>query len=160
MPEPAIVHQVGKVDSWALNPGRRRNMQANRSRDTRPELAVRRLLHARGLRFRVCFRPVTTSRLTADIVFTRAKVAVFVDGCFWHGCPVHYKSPQRNSEYWATKIVKNQERDARLDALLLNDGWALIRAWEHESANVVADRVEATVRIRSRAPAASVRVES
>src|SRR4051812_11803342 len=93
-------------DSWASSPGRRRNMQANRSRDTRPELAVRRLLHSQGLRYRVAIAPEPGLRRKADIVFTRTRVAVFIDGCFWHGCPEHGRSVfQHNIDYWPDKIA-------------------------------------------------------
>ena len=133
-------------DSWAKDPGRRRNMQANRSRDTKPELRLRRILHARGLRYRANNRPLPGFRLTADIVFSRAKVAVFVDGCFWHGCPEHYRKPAINQDYWEPKLLKNVARDGIADATLLSEGWIVIRAWEHEDAEKVADRVEAAVR--------------
>ncbi|WP_345390603.1 hypothetical protein [Nonomuraea salmonea] len=78
-------------------------MKANRSRDTRPELALRRAVHALGLRYRVASRPLPELRRTADMVFTKAKVAIFMDGCFWHGCPEHHTSAVRNSDYWAQK---------------------------------------------------------
>ncbi|GAA4361934.1 very short patch repair endonuclease [Angustibacter luteus] len=132
--------------SWALNPGRRRNMQANTRRDTKPELRLRSELYRRGLRFRVCHRPLASARYTADVVFTRARVAVFVDGCYWHGCPEHYKEPRTNTGYWAPKIARNRERDALVDGLLLLEGWTVIRVWEHEPVEDIADRVEAAVR--------------
>lgn len=84
--------------------------------------------------------------MTADIVFTRAKVAVFVDGCFWHGCPEHYQRPAINQGYWRPKLEQNLARDAIADAALLAEGWTVIRAWEHEDPEVVADRVETAVR--------------
>ena len=132
-------------DSWAMNPGRRRNMQANRSRDTKPELRLRSILHRRGMRFRVAHMPLSGVRWTADVVFTRAKVAVFVDGCFWHGCPEHFKLPTRNENYWAPKVNRTRERDAEFDRLLRDAGWVVIRVWEHEPVDVVADLVDATV---------------
>jgi DNA mismatch endonuclease (patch repair protein) len=132
--------------SWALNPGRRRNMQANRSRDTKPELRIRSLLHARGLRFRVNRRPLPEVRLTADIVFTRARVAVFVDGCWWHKCPEHYKPPGRNADYWLPKVERNVRRDLEIDQLLREAGWTVIRAWEHQDPAEVADWAESAVR--------------
>lgn len=134
------------AESWALNAGRRRNMQANRNRDTKPELRLRRLLHARGLRYRVATRPLPEARWTADIVFTRAKVAVFVDGCYWHGCPEHFSAPKRNPEYWGHKIEKNRERDRKFSEVLENAGWTVIRAWEHEDPADVAVHVERVVR--------------
>lgn len=99
-------------ESWASTPGTRLSMQSNRGRDTSPEMAVRRRLHALGLRFRVSIRPLPNIRRTADIVFTRRKVAVFIDGCFWHGCPEHYQAPVRNGDFWLQKRERNRERDA------------------------------------------------
>lgn len=107
-------------------------MQSNRGRDTSPELVVRRRLHALGFRYRVSVRPIRNVRRTADIVFTRAKLAVFIDGCFWHGCPEHYQAPARNAEFWLAKRLRNQERDAETDATLASDGWRSLRIWEHE----------------------------
>lgn len=118
--------------SWASTPGTRASMQSNRGRDTAPELAIRRRLHAMGLRYRVSVRPVPNLRRTADIVFTRARIAVFVDGCFWHGCPEHYQAPVRNSDFWLTKRKRNRERDAETDAALSAAGWTPLRFWEHE----------------------------
>jgi DNA mismatch endonuclease (patch repair protein) len=118
--------------SWAVSPGRRRNMQANRSRDTKPELALRRLLHARGMRYRVATRPLPELRRTADIVFRRARVAVFVDGCYWHGCPEHYRVPRQHTGYWSAKIAMNVDRDRDTDVRLHEAGWKVLRFWEHE----------------------------
>ena len=126
-------------------PGVRRSMQGNRSRDTKPELALRSILHARGLRYRVNLRLLGT-RHTADVVFTRAKVAVFVDGCWWHGCPEHYVRAKTNTAYWHTKIERNVARDAKVAALLSEAGWTVVRAWEHEDPQAVAERVERAVR--------------
>ena len=120
-------------------------MQGNRSRDTKPELLLRSLLHARGLRYRVNHRLLGT-RYTADVVFTRARVAVFVDGCWWHKCPEHYKEPKSNTRYWLPKVDRNVARDAKVDALLDDAGWTVVRAWEHEDPVAVADRVERVVR--------------
>ena len=128
-------------DSWASSPGRRRNMQANRSRDTKPELEVRRALHQLGLRYRVAIAPEPSLRRRADIVFTRARVAVFIDGCFWHGCPEHGRATfNHNAEYWPTKIAANMARDADTTVKLDQAGWHVLRYWEHEdAAEVVAD---------------------
>jgi DNA mismatch endonuclease (patch repair protein) len=93
-------------------------MLGNRSRDTGPELLVRRALHARGLRFRVDLRPEPTLRTRADIVFTRRRIAVYIDGCFWHGCPVHGTSPKANADYWTPKLARNVERDRESTAAL------------------------------------------
>src|SRR4051794_22724785 len=105
--------QPKETRSWASSPGVRRGMQANRSRDTQPELAVRRALRARGVRgYRVDFPPLPQVRRRADVVFTRQRVVVMIDGCFWHGCPDHYVRSKTNTEYWGSKIARNRERDA------------------------------------------------
>lgn len=129
-------------------PGTRKSMQGNRSRDTRPELALRSLLHRRGLRYRVAARPLPGVRRTADIVFTRAKVAVFVDGCFWHRCPLHYREPASNVGYWREKARRNVERDRETDALLAAAGWAVVRVWEHEGVSGAAERIAQLVAAR------------
>ena len=123
---------AGGSESWASSPGTRASMRSNKGRDTSPELTIRRRLHAAGMRFRVSGRPVPTVRRTADIVFTRAHVAVFVDGCFWHGCPEHYQAPVRNAEFWIEKRRRNRERDAETDAVLRAAGWTVLRFWEHD----------------------------
>jgi DNA mismatch endonuclease (patch repair protein) len=122
-------------------------MQANRSRDTTPELAVRRLLHARGLRYRVDYRPVGGVRRRADIVFTRQRVAVFIDGCFWHGCPEHgSRTFKTNADYWVPKIARNMARDLDTATQLKAAGWQVLRFWEHDDPATVADAVEAATR--------------
>jgi DNA mismatch endonuclease (patch repair protein) len=117
-------------------------MRRNPRRDTRPELAVRRLLHARGARFRVD-RPIRLDQLTVrpDVSFPRWQVAVFIDGCFWHGCPEHGNVPKRNRDYWIPKLQRNVERDLRVDVELERARWRVIRAWEHEQPELIADRV-------------------
>ena len=125
---------------------------------TRPELALRRLLHARGLRYRVGLKVPGLPRRSIDIAFTRVRVAVFVDGCFWHGCPVHATWPAANAEWWAAKINKNRERDVLTTAHLVELGWEVVRVWEHESPVDAAQRVELAVlgrREQSRTAAAS-----
>lgn len=134
--------------SWASSPERRRIMQANRSRDTEPELALRRLLHARGFRFRVAARPLKGIRRSADLVFGPARVAVFVDGCFWHRCPDHGTDPKTNSEYWIPKLERNVIRDRDTDELLARAGWLSVRIWEHEDPEEAAHRVAQLVRSR------------
>lgn len=121
-------------------------MLANRRRDTKPELTIRRLLHARGLRFRVDYRVLSNARTRADIAFTRPRVAVFIDGCFWHGCPVHATQPKRNADYWGPKLARNRERDAEATALLENHHWQVLRFWEHEQPIAVAEEIERVVR--------------
>ncbi|UOQ88051.1 very short patch repair endonuclease [Agromyces endophyticus] len=135
------------ADSWATSEGTRKSMLSNKRRDTTTELAVRRLLHARGLRYRVDYAPLATlRRRRADIVFTRAKVAVFIDGCFWHGCPEHATHPKQNADYWAPKLEANISRDRDTDARLAAAGWTVLRFWEHEVAARVAATIEAAVR--------------
>jgi DNA mismatch endonuclease, patch repair protein len=133
----------------ASSPATRRVMQSNRGRDTGPEVAVRALLHAAGFRFRKHCRPVPNIRCEADVVFSKAKVAVFLDGCFWHGCPEHGRRPRTNGTYWAAKIARNQARDRRNDEILALEGWTVIRAWEHDAPAVVARKVMESVAARS-----------
>jgi DNA mismatch endonuclease (patch repair protein) len=121
-------------------------MQGNKGRDTRPELAVRSAVHALGLRYRVGIRPVPQIRRTADLVFPGRKVAVFVDGCFWHGCPAHHRPATRNSEFWNAKIEGNIARDADTDRRLALDGWRVIRVWEHEDPAAAAASIRRAVR--------------
>ncbi|MFF8551842.1 very short patch repair endonuclease [Streptomyces sp. NPDC015501] len=136
-------------ESWASTPGTRASMQANRSRDTKPELALRRAVHARGLRYRVATRPLPALRRTADLVFPRQKVAVFLDGCFWHGCPEHHTKAARNSEYWKAKVRRNRERDVDTTERLTGEGWVVIRFWEHEDPLAAALIVERAVKDRN-----------
>jgi DNA mismatch endonuclease, patch repair protein len=124
-------------------------MQGNRSRDTSPELAVRRLLHAAGLRYRVAFRPLPNLRRTADIVFTKPRIAVFIDGCYWHACPRHGTSAKSNSRYWSAKLAQNVARDADTTARLRDAGWTVLRFWEHEDSAEVASKVIAAVQAPS-----------
>lgn len=135
--------------SWAANPGVRRSMQSNRRRDTGPEISVRRLVHAAGLRYRVDRRPVPDLNRRADLVFTRARIAVFVDGCFWHGCPDHHTVAKTNASFWAEKVAKNRLRDMETDRLLREAGWFVMRVWEHEDPKSVAKRIVDEVRARS-----------
>ncbi|GHF99589.1 very short patch repair endonuclease [Streptomyces filamentosus] len=134
--------------SWASSAARRRNMQAIRSRDTKPEQLVRRLLHAQGLRYRVAARPLPELRRTADIVFRPVKVAVFIDGCYWHGCPEHYVAPRTNPGYWSGKVAGNMARDSDTDQRLRDAGWTVLRFWEHESPDECAARIAAEVEKR------------
>ncbi|MFB6835521.1 very short patch repair endonuclease [Streptomyces sp. NPDC056361] len=127
------------------NPATSSRMSRQRSRDTGVEKALRSALHADGLRFRIHRRPLKGLRREADIVFGPARVAVFVDGCFWHGCPEHATWPKRNSEFWREKIEKNRARDANTDARLKEAGWVSVRVWEHESPDEAAPRVAAIV---------------
>jgi DNA mismatch endonuclease (patch repair protein) len=133
-------------------------MRANRRRDTSIELAVRRRLHAAGLRYRVDYAPDRSDRRRrADIVFTRARVAVFLDGCFWHGCPEHYIEPKSNVDYWRPKIARNRQRDAETSKRLVDLGWMVLRFWEHEDPVRVAEAIDGVVRGWSRDATANVR---
>jgi DNA mismatch endonuclease, patch repair protein len=133
-------------ESWASSPAVRKVMQANRGRDTSIEWAVRRLTHARGMRYRVGARPERDIRRTADMVFATPRVAVFIDGCFWHGCEAHYRRPSVNMDYWAERVARNQARDLETTRLLEDRGWTVLRFWEHEPPTEVADAIERVVR--------------
>lgn len=123
----------------------RRSMRSNRSRDTGPELRLRRLLHAEGLRYFVDRAPLKGLRRRADLVFPRLRIAVYVDGCFWHGCPIHGSWPKANATFWREKIETNRRRDADTDRRLHEAGWEVVRVWEHEPALEAAERVGAVV---------------
>lgn len=134
----------------ASSPEVSRRMRQVRRRDTGPELRLRSELHRRGLRFRVDVPVPFLPRHRADVVFGPAKVAVFVDGCFWHGCPLHGVVPKSNSAWWAAKTERVRQRDRRTDAAFLARGWAVVRVWEHDDVVLAADRVEAVVRAARR----------
>jgi DNA mismatch endonuclease, patch repair protein len=137
------------VPSWASSPDVRQRMQRQQTRDTAPEMAVRRLLHAAGLRYRVDVAPLPNLRRRADVVFRPAQVALFVDGCFWHGCLAHgSRRTTANTEYWSTKVKRNQARDRDTDERLRAAGWIPLRVWEHEDPSAVAAMVLNTVRSR------------
>lgn len=124
-------------------------MQAQRERDTQPELALRRALFRRGLRFRVHRRVVPGVRRTLDVVFPSARVAVEVRGCFWHACSKHATWPSHNAPWWRAKLEGNVERDAETERRLAADGWKLAVVWEHESPERAAARIARTVRART-----------
>jgi DNA mismatch endonuclease (patch repair protein) len=132
--------------SWASSPAVRAVMRANRSRNTSPEIRLRTALHRRGFRYRIHYRPLPAERRTVDIAFTRARVAIEVRGCFWHGCPKHGNRPRVNVDYWRTKLDRNRQRDADLETALTAAGWHVIIVWEHEDAEEAADRVAQQVR--------------
>jgi DNA mismatch endonuclease (patch repair protein) len=123
----------------------RRRLSRQRRRDTDPERALRSALHRMGLRFRVHLRPVAAVRREADVVFTRARVAVFVDGCFWHRCPDHATHPKNNGPWWEAKLAANAARDLDTDRRLAEAGWQVVRIWEHEDPAVAAVRVAEAV---------------
>ncbi|MFF4039144.1 very short patch repair endonuclease [Streptomyces sp. NPDC001816] len=116
-------------------------MSRQGSRDTAPEVAVRQLLHAAGLRYRVNVPVPGMPRRTIDIVFPKAKIAIFMDGCFWHGCPEHATQPKANAEWWRKKLDKNIARDSETTRHLEAAGWTVLRFWEHERPDAVARAV-------------------
>lgn len=118
-----------------------RRMASVRQKGTQAEINLRRLLHARGLRYRLHVPLLKKPRRSADIVFPRARVAVFVDGCFWHGCPEHVSWPKSNADFWREKIETNRSRDADTDQRLNALGWKTVRIWEHEDASDAANRI-------------------
>src|SRR6266513_3073797 len=117
-------------------------MRGNRKVDTRPELLVRRRLHARGLRFRKNHLvKVDGVSVRADIVFPRLRVAIFIDGCFWHSCPAHSNVPRSNQEYWTLKLEKNRRRDRNVSGALEQAGWHVVRIWEHVPADAAVEEI-------------------
>ncbi len=132
----------------ATSPDVRRRMQVQRRRDTSCEMEIRSLLHAAGLRYRVDARPLPRWRRRADLVFPGVRVAVFVDGCFWHGCAVHRVLPKTNASWWEAKIARNRERDSETDERLRGEGWTVLRIWEHEDPAEAAARIAEEVRRR------------
>jgi DNA mismatch endonuclease (patch repair protein) len=126
-----------------------RKFSRQRSYDTTPELALRRALHRRGLRYRVHRRPVDTLRRTADVVFPAARVAVELRGCFWHACPQHGTVPHANHDWWAEKLAGNKARDRETEQAWRAAGWEVVVVWEHEDPDVVADRLAVSIRQRT-----------
>jgi DNA mismatch endonuclease (patch repair protein) len=125
-------------------------MRANVGRTTSPELKLRRAFFAAGLRYRKNRRPEPGYRCTADLIFLGPKVCVFLDGCFWHGCPQHFVLPNSNKAWWSEKIADNRARDTRQTEYLVARGWLVIRVWEHDDLDKVAERVKETVMARGR----------
>ena len=123
-------------------------MVGNQKRDTRPELALRSALHRLGVRYRVHRQAFSGADCTADVVFASVHIAVFVDGCFWHGCPEHGVRPRTNRDYWDAKIARNVARDRRNDEALDAAGWTVVRVWEHEKPEEAAERISQLVRER------------
>ncbi len=121
-------------------------MQANRRRDTKPEVVLRRALHRLGYRYRKdLLLRLEDVKVRPDIVFTRRKVAVFVDGCFWHVCPQHGRQPTTNEWYWTPKLRRNMERDERANEALRQEGWSVVRVWEHEALDEAIASVQAAL---------------
>ena len=130
----------------ASSPDVRRRMQAVLRKDTGPEVLLRSALHRLGLRFRKDCRPIRSLRCTADVVFRRQKVCVFVDGCFWHGCPLHFDAPKTNAKWWREKVRQTARRDQKRSKLLRDDGWTVIRLWEHDlGADILNQSVELVI---------------
>jgi DNA mismatch endonuclease (patch repair protein) len=141
-----LTEEFASAGSWATTPAVRSSMKGNKGRDTGPEMRLRTFLHQAGLRYRVSARPVATLRRTADVVFRSARIAVFVDGCYWHGCPEHYRPARINDEFWQAKIEGNCVRDAETDRLLVEAGWKVIRIWEHEDPAEASRQIISAVR--------------
>lgn len=126
------LENAAPAEPLSTSPGRSRNMAAIRRTNTKPEVRLRQALHASGLRFRKDMAlKVGDVRARPDVVFTKKKVAVFVDGCFWHCCPEHGRLPTRNTTYWLPKLQRNVDRDARQNQALRESGWTVLRVWEH-----------------------------
>lgn len=141
-----IREQQPKPQSQAVS----QRMQRVRRENTSPEVALRSQLHRLGLRFRVHIRATPKSLAKPDIVFTRSRIAVFVDGCFWHACPEHASWPKTNRVWWRKKILANVHRDRQHDAELTEAGWTVVRVWEHENPEVAAATILSIVRQRDR----------
>ncbi|WP_410810744.1 very short patch repair endonuclease [Micromonospora sp. 067-2] len=121
-------------------------MRSNRSSGTKPELALRRELFRRGLRYRIALQiRLQDRKVRPDVVFTRRRIAVFLDGCFWHGCPTHGRMPSDPTGYWHVKIARNRSRDVAVDSELSAAGWTVVRVWEHEPAAEAAERIQGIV---------------
>jgi DNA mismatch endonuclease, patch repair protein len=127
----------------------RLRMQRTRQRDTPAELALRSALHRSGLRFRIDCRPLAGVPRKADVVFRRARVAIFVDGCFWHGCPEHGTWPKINAQWWRTKIEGNRRRDRETNETLIREGWIVVRLWSHQDLAAGARRIASIVKQRT-----------
>lgn len=121
-------------------------MASTGQRDTSAEMRIRRRLHGMGFRYRVDFPILERPRRRADLAFTRARVAVFVDGCFWHGCPEHGTWPKSNVEFWREKIESNRRRDQDTNERLEAAGWVVIRIWEHEDPIKASELIAKVVR--------------
>lgn len=142
---PRTTRLTAKNRPQASSASVRRRMQVTRRRDTPGETALRRELCALGIRYRVDV-PLPGTRRRADVAFLKLKIAVFIDGCFWHGCPEHGTWPKTNADWWRSKIETNKRRDRDTDRALLLSGWRVLRFWEHEDSTLAAQRVAALVR--------------
>jgi DNA mismatch endonuclease, patch repair protein len=143
-----VLHFAGDHD-FTRRRRRALRMQATAQRDTPGELALRSAAHRAGLRYRVDW-PLPGLRRRADLAFVKARIAVFVDGCFWHGCPTHGTWPKANAAWWRAKIEGNRLRDQDTDGRLIEAGWAVVRLWTHDEPRQAINRIAALVRSRSR----------
>ena len=125
----------------------RKRMVRQARRDTAPELALRKEIWRSGLRYRIDAAPLPGVRRRADLLFTRARIAVYVDGCFWHSCPRHGTTPKANRDWWIAKLAANAERDRDTDQRLKSAGWRVIRVWEHEDPRTAARKIVAAVKM-------------
>ncbi|MFD3596093.1 very short patch repair endonuclease [Nocardia sp. NPDC058640] len=148
---------AGESSSLATSSGARKpttdaatsaRMSQQRRANTAPELALRRELHRAGLRYFVDRAPIKGQRRRADVVFPRLRIAVYVDGCFWHRCPEHATDPKNNAQWWADKLAGNVARDRATDTALTEAGWLVVRVWEHEDPHAAAERIGSLVRAR------------
>lgn len=135
-----------------VDPSVSRRFSRTRGRDTQPELAIRRRVHALGLRYRVNAMPMPGVRRTADLLFPKERIAVLIDGCFFHGCPDHYIAPRTRAEFWEQKIQGNRRRDEETTSLFESAGWQVLRFWEHEPPEQVVSAISTAVSLaRARA---------
>ena len=125
-----------------------KRMKAAKPRDTSPELAIRSILHRKGLRYTVDTRPLEQLNRKADILFRKQRIAVFIDGCFWHSCPMHGTHAKSNADFWAEKLKKNQERDLDTTKQLEAAGWVVIRIWEHEDPILTSEKIYEIVKAK------------
>lgn len=125
-------------------------MRSVKRRDTLPEMEVRRRVHAMGMRYFVDHRVLEKPIRKADLAFPKLKIAVFIDGCFWHGCPIHGTKPKENARFWYDKLEMNKRRDTDTDERLEKAGWSVIRVWAHERPEKIADLVRSEVTRRRR----------
>ncbi|WP_092554507.1 very short patch repair endonuclease [Herbiconiux ginsengi] len=138
-----IITDTSDTRDSPTSAGRSRNMRAIKRVDTKPELELRSALHRRGHRFRKDFRIDTEQRRARpDVVFTKQKVCIFIDGCFWHSCPIHGRRPTVNQAYWTPKLTRNSDRDRATNDALVAEGWIVIRIWEHVELAAATDRIE------------------
>ncbi|WP_115163632.1 very short patch repair endonuclease [Kocuria rosea] len=143
---PAVLQGKSNPNTSPVPTDASHRMSRQRRRDTKPEMLLRRELHRRGLRYRVDAQLPGLPRRRADVLFTRKKIAVFVDGCFWHACPRHTTIPKNNADWWKAKLEGNSARDRDTDLRLQEIGWTVLRFWEHEDMISAAESVEQHIR--------------